>query len=474
MGYGQTANTHNVFVMKSGVSAPSASLDRQIWDANLSTYIQDGAIVITTPEGKVLDTTATGVTKFVIKQRVGDTLYSTGEIDVDSVKQYIGTRHKPHLEKVVTIGFNGTTGSGTFTTNLLAGQEYILTAYREEDDYMGVDRPKSAIYIQGTNPTLVSTFSSSTVGEGEIVFGLADFVYKEFIKTVTGYTTVDLPVKPEVLAEGTNGSASTTNVVSYRNDVVTKTSHGFTVGTVLRIGGSAATYPVYFVQEVIDANTYRLSVPYQGASGSVSVYPVTTITSWGLKLTGLVRPFSTGLRSYQKTRFSIQKNNIYITGNICTYGINESTAIDTIGLTTTTTNVVAANTLIANIDAFSGRGKAEQAKEEEWYYLGIQGEEKQYRLSVDREKTNRQLVADANGTSCTYSVLTLGWTKLYDKNPISTFNDSGTITIFIPVTYNTTTAVITETVATAATYGFVNVLDTILPSTLADQATAIV
>ena len=231
------------------------------------------------------------------------------------------------------------------------------------------------------------------------------------------------------------------------------------------------------------ANTGNLQVPYQGTSATIAsgtsattafVYTLASganvnTDNWGLQITGVAKTYKTGLFHYEKTRFQVQASSD-ITGPIRSYAV-ASVAINTKGLTTVGAGVTAAGVLIPNITAYEGVGRYEQATDMEWEFAGEHDTEKQYRISVDRQY-NRQLVATTNGTNCTYSVVNIEWRSQFRENPVSVINDSANLVIFVPVTYSTTLATMTETKATAATYGFVTTLDAML-TPLAAQSTAL-
>ena len=473
-----------VYVYGSGVTAPDgATIDTQIWDINASTYIQDGSIVITDPFGNVLNSGSTVPETIVIRHRQGDTVYQTGQIKPSDVKYYKASPHRPAMEQTTFVGYNGT--DGTFTSTLTSGASYITTIWREDSTlYMGVDRPKSAVYVQGSNP-LLAPLSLAGVSEAELVLGTADIIYKDFIRTITGYSSVDIPIKVEVVTAGTNGTKTalaTTIAVSNESSYFVlggAPTATCVAGAILSIAGK-----LYVIKDIdLVANTGNLLVPYQGTSATVASGTSATTAfvyapasganlntdKFGLQITGVVKTYKTGLFRYEKTRFQVQVSSD-ITGQIRSYGV-ASVAINTKGLTTTGAGVNAAGVLIPNITAYEGIGRFEQASDMEWEYKGEHDTEKQYRISVDRSY-NRVLVATSNGTACTYSVVNIEWQSQYRNNPVSVINDSGNVVIFVPVTYSVGAATMTETKATAATYGFVTTLDAML-TPLAAQATAL-
>jgi hypothetical protein len=109
----------------------------------------------------------------------------------------------------------------------------------------------------------------------------------------------DLVKKPLFVEMVTNGTfTALTNNATVVKDVttVTSTAHGLSVGSLVRIGGTGATNPVYRVVTVPTANTFTIHMPYQGASGTVlaaNIGAMTVVTAYGIKQTGLSPYFTT-------------------------------------------------------------------------------------------------------------------------------------------------------------------------------------
>jgi len=482
------SNLKTVFVQRSTMTAPDGTANSQIWDATTTaTYIEDGAIVVTNELGLVLNASDTADT-IVIRARQDGSVYKSVSIPVADVTNYKVSTYRPALEQSTFVGYNGT--DSTFTSTLTSTGTYQVSIWRNDDPfYMGVDRPKTASYVQGSNSQLALGLSSTGVSQAEIVMALQDIIYKSFVKTITGYSHVDIPIKIEVISDCGAGSKTALNTtIAVTNESTYFVLGGaadasMVAGVILSIAGK-----LYVVKDYDStAHTGNLMCPYQGTTATV--YSGTSATTcftyvgtvanyntakFGLQITGLSKIFATNLWLYRKTRFDVQTNT-NVTGQVRTYAVG-NIGIDKKGLTTTTTTYVKAGTIIPDFGAFEGVGTYERVSEIEHENLGFHGVEKQYRESIATEKLHRQLVSDLNGSSCVYSILNMEIRKQYKDNPINVINDSNNVIIAIPVTYtdNGSSAVsLAETKATATGYGYVTVLDAILPSTLADQATAV-
>jgi hypothetical protein len=487
-------NRIDFYVQSSTAPVPSASVSCNVWDENSSGYIADGQVVVTDPFGNVATTagvnlngTPTMPSTIVLRWRQGNTVHQTAEIPVNAVTSYKVSTYRPALEQSTVIGYNATNNTtGHFVNpDALTGAvddsvNYSVTLFREDDDfYMGIDRPKSAIYKAGTNALYRGSNTFAT--QQEVVLALGDMIYKEFIKTITGYSQVDLPIKVERICtttQGTKTALGQTLTVSNESNIATAGGNvTITKGTLISIAGK-----IYVVAEAVTAGTrVVLDIPYQGTSATVAsgvtsttvfTYDPTTavvpyLEKWGLQITGKSKTFYQGLWRYEKVRFQAQVNE-NVNGAINNFGICD-TGINTKGLTTSTTAYVLPNTLIPNITAFEGVGTYQKVMEDEWNNMGFFGTEKQYRLSVDRE-SKRTLQSSINGTSVEYSILNIEFKKQWTGSTIGTINDSGNVIVAIPVAFtdNGATAIsIAETNALAANYGFIKVLDAVLPAGVA-------
>ena len=466
-----------VYVQKSGITAPASATGSQIFNPRGTDYIQDGQIVVTDTNGHVYNagsynssTNPYGLNshpnppkKFNIRCRQGDTVYHSADIPVDKVETYLGLAYRPALEQLTYIGYNGT--NGTLTSVLEPDVTYKLTLWREDNDaYQAVDRPESALWKA---PSTFGSTGTAATDQRDLGIELLDQLYKIFTKGVTGYRVFQPALKFELITDNAGTGSVTAAVYNESEYIVVTSASGLTLNQVIKVGNG-----LYKIVG-ISGTTIKLHIPYQGDDASAAAIKTFTFADsfkYGIKITGKVLTPEPSLWPYRKVLFKVSYNE-YINGDIRDYGIT-SVAFETKGVTTTTTNVVAANTAISDIKAYRGVGTAGEVRWLEWDYMGAWSNEKGYLLSVDRERY-RSFVSDLNGKTCTYSLLTLGWKNPFTNNPTANVNDSGSIMIAIPVSYNTSSAAITETVATATTYGFIPTLDKLLTSYKAAQTSAI-
>lgn len=522
------SNLKQVYVQAAGTAALSGA--RQIFNpfatdgGAAGNYVQNGEVFITGVGGHVLSYTAYNATSnpggisgtnphdtFRIAWRQDDAIFQSAEIKVADVSSYVTKPYRPTVEQCTTIGYNGVAADGgstdTFTTTAASEQENHVTIYREDDDqFMGIDRPKTGVYIQGTNQLYVNAVdaidASVTVAaktkEAEIVLGIGDALYKEFVKTNIGFIPNDIPIRIERLIGGTftdvvvdAGTITDGNATVYfGSDIVTFAvgCDALAVGSIITIGNV-----LYVVKEVINLTTIRIDVAFQGTSGvyansaTSGVDKISKIsaladgTYFGLKITG--RPLiytAPGLWRYAKTMFKVQTNTpaystaTAVTGTIRNYGVC-ATGLDTKGFTTTTSAYVVAGTLIPNAMADLGLGTYAEVRDLEWFSKGFYGREKGYLLSVDREATNRKLVADLNGSTAKYSIVNIEFKKKFDNAMTYTINDSGNVIIAVPITVSdngSSTYTLADTqgassalLATQASYGWAIVLDNLMGKT---------
>ena len=522
------SNLKHVYVQAAGTAALSGA--RQIFNpfatdgGAAGNYVQNGEVFITGVGGHVLSYTTYNATSnpggisgtnphdtFRIAWRQDDAIFQSAEIKVADVSSYVTKAYRPTVEQVVTIGYNPTVADGastdTFTITADSGQENHVTIYREDDDqFMGIDRPKTGVYVQGTNQLYINAIDAIDVSvtvpaktkEAEIVLGIGDALYKDFVKTNIGFIPNDIPIRIERLIGGTftdvvvdAGTITDGNATAhFGSDIVTFAvgCDALAVGSVITIGNI-----LYVVKEVINLTTIRIDVAFQGTSGvyansaASGVDKISKIsaladnTYFGLKITG--RPMiytAPGLWRYAKTMFKVQANTpAYAsapttTGTIRTYGIC-ATGLNTKGFTTVGSAYVNADTLIPNAMADLGIGTYPEVRDLEWFSKGFYGREKGYLLSVDREATNRKLVADLNGSTAKYSIVNVEFKKKFDNAMTYTINDSGNVIIAVPVTVTDTadtSYVLTDAqgasgalLATQASYGWAIVLDHLMGKT---------
>ena len=196
------------------------------------------------------------------------------EIEGEKTSKYTGKAVVSKSEQVTYLGFNGTDGAGIDSDS---DTDYRLRININDDHRVGQRQSLIDVhYKTGANTTAAELASA--------IACLA--VAKDY-----NHNHMENFLKVERVSDGTFTALTNNASVVNGSDIVVSTAHGASVGQAIRIGGTAATVPVYIVKEVIDANTIKLDVAYQGITNSAllaaNIGTLTTITKWGFKLTGL-------------------------------------------------------------------------------------------------------------------------------------------------------------------------------------------
>lgn len=198
-------------------------------------------------------------------------------------------------EKVMTYGYNGT--SGTISTPD-DSTEYQLTILVKDDQRIQGNRPTTQKYNYKT---------SSSATAKELAFAFAQKVENDCIAGNTNsYVTA------VVLTNGTFSALSNDATVTQFGKTITSTAHGLSAGNYVRIGGTGGTAPVYEVDTIIDADTFTIKGRYMGSSGTVlaaNIGTITSDTSVGLQLTARAIAYN-GVDLYQKVNFTTSLANV--------------------------------------------------------------------------------------------------------------------------------------------------------------------
>ena len=156
-------------------------------------------------------------------------------------------------EELMTFGY---AGSGTSTIPTPANStEYMLNILIQDDQRAHGNKPSKQTYTYAT---------SSSATAAELTFGMIKQVQSSVYNASTNSY-----VLAWALTNGTYVALTNNASVTYLGNTITSTAHGLTVGQLVRIGGTAATTPVYKVATVVDANTFTIEGLYMGASGTI-------------------------------------------------------------------------------------------------------------------------------------------------------------------------------------------------------------
>jgi hypothetical protein len=187
-------------------------------------------------------------------------------------------------DELLTFGFDGSSSTLPTPAN---STEYMLKILIKDDQRQHGNKPTTQTYNYTTD---------ASASAAELAFGLVKQVQRDCYSGNTNSY-----VFAWVLTNG-NITALTNNatVTQFSNRIVS-TAHGLAVGDLVRIGGTAATVPVYKVSSIVDANTFTVEGLYMGTSGTVlaaNINLLDTVTSYGFQLKG--RDTNTG-RFYYET-----------------------------------------------------------------------------------------------------------------------------------------------------------------------------
>ena len=266
-----------------------------------TTYIVEGEMVLADPQGNVITTTAgtyTGKEKMKIMfRKANGEVMETPLISAKNVTSYLVTPYSAGTDKVVYIGYNGTSGS-LEGNSFMPGTEYTVNIRKKgilNHDLDMYTFHKSFGYYNAT----------ATSGEAAVARGLV----KNAVANFSDKYGVDNFVKFEMLCSSSDAGSDT--VAFIEGDTLVRRTSGSVIvaGNYIRVA-TGVTSPVYYVESVVGDNIY-LETPYQGTSTTAAAcYKLNgTITScyFGLKLTGTEHKFdATNLKfKYDKSDFGV-------------------------------------------------------------------------------------------------------------------------------------------------------------------------
>jgi len=292
----------------------------QITDVNnATTYLGNGEVVIVNPQGVVLsDSTALKAVEYIrIVQRaaVGDSVYISAPIYGKNVTGFSCGVYTAATEKVVTVGYNGT--SGTIANTLAVDLFYSVKLNPHRNDPMCSFKPKSFSYKADT----ITVPTQSEVANG---------IAKRIAYDTQGDS--NFSVKVEVLTDSTpTGSTSGALTVTKGSTLVKAVTDidngGMVAGDYMLISGVA-----YKVESInTTANYAILEYPYQGASGTVADGSASFISAanatnaaskWGIRITAEAFTFDTAYPVYRKENFTVTSSTYLATPVVVTEATN--------------------------------------------------------------------------------------------------------------------------------------------------------
>lgn len=238
-------------------------------------------------------------------------------------------------EKVVNFGYIGS-GSATIAAPDNS-TEYALNIMILDDQRIEGNRPTRQYYSFVTD-------SAATAKELATAFSIK-VNNDNFVANTNSYVTAAL------LTNGTFTALTNDATVTQYGKQITSTAHGLSAGDFVRIGGTAATVPVYQVDTVISSSVFTIKGRYVGASGTVlaaNIGVITADTLVGLQLTGKAIAYN-GIDLYQKNNFKASLYN------------------------TSTTGFTVLSTPVTGTDLGFGQGYWQQVRDQEYFAQGYFG-----------------------------------------------------------------------------------------------------
>lgn len=260
------------------------------WDATSIDTMATGEISVLGPQDQFVDiSTATsldGESHFTILQKSDDgTIHQSARVPIRNVTKLSKETYSAAAEQIDYIGYGP--AATTSTIEEIANNLYIMHITYKQDKEMWSEQQNRRIYTYqtGDTPSDVDIAKSLTA---QINADLFTGVKAEMVMPTSTEAAVGA-----ITHTATNGS----------DTIVTTGNHTITaVGTVIRLEGSGAAYPVYVVKSIPDNTHLVLTTPFQGttvAGGTLRI--VTAYTYVGIKLTGLALPYTDkGIFKYNK------------------------------------------------------------------------------------------------------------------------------------------------------------------------------
>jgi len=247
-------------------------------------------------DNKLLTTDAgtyTGV-DVKISQRKDSGIFSSPDLKADNVTFYKVSGYVAKQEKIVYLGYNGTSGNLENNT-FIPGTEYeikikklgLLDHY--EDAY-----PSHKMFGYFN--------ASATSGEAVLARGLVKNGVANFSNDIDGFVRIEMVTGCAASA----ASLACSFIEGSKLVTATGAGHGISACDYIKINDDT-----YYVESVDGALIY-LEVPYQRTSCTVTPSIVTDPTSagWGIKFTGKEKKFDSG---NLKFRYDVSDFNIFTT-----------------------------------------------------------------------------------------------------------------------------------------------------------------
>lgn len=249
--------------------------------------IQKGDLFFLDEKGNIVPDVATAQAlpkhervKIAVGIGPGEAILSS-PIQGNTVSKYEGTTYVAPQEMVTYLGYNGTAGTGIAVTE---GTEYRLRVLINDDQRTNGQRQTLA----DANYTAPTNDAIDTISPLVCLFTQTDYTHNYFQDKVCVEKVADA-----VGAAVVGG----VDVIAGSDLITVPTGLVTTVGTGLRIGGSAFSFPVFIVDEIVSVNAggsgvdvFKVDQAYTGPTATAIAADAFDATAgaieWGIKLTG--------------------------------------------------------------------------------------------------------------------------------------------------------------------------------------------
>lgn len=360
--------------------------------ANSLLTIEKGDLLIFDSKGNLIDTAAKatalgklGTISIAVGTGPGKYLLSS-PIQGNTVSQYEGFSYAGPTEKVLSLGYDGTSATKTF--DVVAGEEYRLRVNIIADQLPG-NGHREPFYDANYE-------ASSSDSAADVAIALQTIITaKEY-----GHAFLQDLVSVEIEVDGTNGSISPTALAVKGSSALSFSgAHGLAEGDFIAVEGS-----LYKVYNVIDSTRVSINAPYQGATtGSAAATKVTAITNVGFKISALPQEESLAVYSeYEQVLF-----DAFLTD------ANDLASVQYVAPKTKTG------------DIFAGRGYWKQVRDAEEFAKPYQGQ-------LSKRSFDSKLIASNVDDTATYETILIGHAAIVNELIVSSGAHANQTSIYIP------------------------------------------
>jgi len=311
-------------------------------------------------------------------------------------------KHKPAVQQVTTIGYNGTTGALPTANNT----SFFIKIRKRDNDAANRSQPMS-LFAGPVKTDLTGT-------QEELARLLVRSGYKNFAEEPANNYLKFEAICSDAGAVPTGTTTIFTPVVGSKTVAIDGTLTNVAVGDYIRLEGTGVTSAVYKVVAYTASTSIVLDTPFTGTAAAYAIANVRRITAalataanFGIVITGKVAPFNVNsFRNYYANRFT-------------------ATFSDSSTLVTSTTG------------AQNGNGVFQQVAMDEYMSYGFEGQNNQ--MSVPALSRDQEVkipgVGTATALTSKYSALSIAWDE---TNPglVSTANGKGNVLIYLNLLNN--------------------------------------